>query len=320
MAIAQMAGKPITSLSLEAFRRVDLHGMPRERRTALASELRYTIAPAMRERLADQKTMQNDLHVHTSDRFPSSAIFDLAGNRGVGTMVLTDHNHVRNVFADWRHAASRGVDCTFGGVMLSFHPEEGGLVQTKVYYNPFDPKIPDMVADIPKGRVSATAIENTLQKFSERGCWIVLAYPGRYLSQGIDPKTFSDALKELSKRGILHGIETNHSGHNIWESRFLKHVAIEAGLCEDGGSDFPGSHVGEFASLGSGIGWNVDIPFFIIERIRGFLTAPLLTISKDLANTGKNNEAFHKLWQALMIDPYDFDTYKKASRILENAA
>lgn len=323
MAVGQTSVKNTAALSLERFRGVRPCGMPMPRRLALASELRNTIAPAMRQRLTAQRTMQTDLHVHASERHPSSQIFETASQTDVGTLVLTNHNQVRNVFSDWRHAANNGVDDNFGSVMLTFRLRERFGIQTKVYYNPFDKKIADLVASHRQHAseiMPAEAIERTLQGFSERGCWIVWAYPGRHLSQGIDPRSFSDATKELSRRGILHGLETSHSGHTLLQKHYLTRVAKDSGLWEDGGSDFPGFHVGDYTLFGNGTCWKADVPYFVVEEVRRYLAAPILAKADDLARRGQTNNAFHKLWQALMINPYDFSAYKRTARILENAA
>jgi len=322
MQIGQMTERSVTSLSLAKFGKINLPRKSQEQRAALASELRHEIAPAMRQRFATQRTMQTDLHVHPSrnnSSFSPSEIFSRASSSGVGTLVLAN-NQVRNVFADMRQATKFDIDLTFGAVMLPFRLKKDLEIQTKVYYNPFDSKIADLVADHRQHKneiMCGAAIERTLQRFSKRGCWIVLSYPGKLLSYGLDTDSFLDGLKELSKKELLHGLETHHSGHTLWQRNFFTQAAFKASLWEDGGSDFPGFHVGDFVDLGTGM-WNVDLPYNIVEEVRRFLTAPLLAKADDYARNGQSNKAFHQLWKALMINPYDFSAYKRAARILEN--
>ena len=322
MASGQMTGRTITNLSLAPLGKINLQKMPQERRAALATELRYDIAPAMRQRLAVQRNLQTDLHVHSFTNrgsFGTRDIFARAAESGVGTLVLTNRNQARNLSADMRQAADFGLDYTFGALMLSFFVKKGLEIQTKVYYSPYDRKIAALAADHRQHNndiMSGAAIEGTLKKFSDRGCWLVLAYPGKLLSQGVDPSSFLSTLKALSKSELLHGLETHHSGHTLWQRDFFMKAASKAGLWQDGGSDYPGSHVEDFVRLGTGM-WNVDVPFWVVEKIRSFLTAPLLVKADEYSRNGQDTKAFHELWKVLMINPYDFDAYKKAARMLE---
>ena len=80
-----------------------------------------------------------DLHVHTSysdGQLEAFQVFQLALSKGVGSLVLTDHNVVGNILKDMRSAWEIGVDYTFASSELALYTPLGET-HFKLYFDPF---------------------------------------------------------------------------------------------------------------------------------------------------------------------------------------
>ena len=105
---------------------------------------------SQRHAIQAQRLYEGHTHDNTSDgELSSREIIELAASSGIAGITIGGHNIIGDAVADARFAFERGVDCTLGYFesTLSFNKAEGHFA---TLYNPFDPAIPRIVANIRK--------------------------------------------------------------------------------------------------------------------------------------------------------------------------
>ncbi len=92
----------------------------------------------------------------------------------------------------------------------------------------------------------------------------VLPHPNRIRASAAELETFVEEMRGMG----LAGIEVYHSDHSRGQTAQYLAIARKFGLKISGGSDFHGAPKPRVA-LGTGIGGNLNVPYRVLEELRG---------------------------------------------------
>jgi len=160
-------------------------------------------------------------------------------------------------------------------------------------------------------------MSDILQRFADRGAWITFAHPGRNMKYGMNLEEIAGTIGDLKRKGLLHGIETDHPLHSGYQQRLFSNMAENLGVEKDGGSDFHGHAREDFVEIGSGINWNSCVDYRLFVKVRKHLISPLIQAGDEHFLAGRFAKSFKCYRKALAIDPYDFGTYPKLANSIE---
>jgi predicted metal-dependent phosphoesterase TrpH len=168
---------------------------------------------------------------------------------------------------------SLGVDIKLEEVQalgrnLTGRPHFAQILLKKGYVSSIQEAFDVYLADWAKAAVDRDepALLEAVGRVREGGGLPSLAHPVR-LHCGRDAKELKALVRQLVDAG-LQGIEVYHSEHGPEDVALYLSIAAEFGLVATGGSDFHGTNKPSI-HLGAGQGGNLNLPYSLLERMRG---------------------------------------------------